>query len=323
MHVEVKILNKLVKLLKNETHRISALCLLYQLSYDDKHRGTYAFVPDLIEYVIAEILKPSSFQNSKGELEPEPTATALLVNLCSNNSCVGEICRMHNGKVVKTIIKRAFKTKSVLMMKMVRNMSQFDTAKELLLNYIDQIATNIKKSLEKCYDKFFNVEDDELHQINQKLNKNTKISNLEELEEVESFALECIGTLANLTNADLDYNLIITEYGLWEPICNVIHPKLKTPDDLILEIVILLGTCCIDDNCALTLANQGLIPLLIELLKNKQEDDELVCQIANVLNRLITHEKTRDQVVNESQAAAYMDQCGEIWRSREICGFEN
>ena len=300
MHVEVKILHRLVKLLKSEEHRISALCLLYQLSYDEKHRAVYAFVPDLIEHVIAEILKPSDGN------EPEPTATALLVNLCSNVACVGQISRLHNGKVVKALVKRAFKSKSVLLMKMVRNMSQFDAAKELLLNYIGDIAQNIKKYLEKCYDKFAEADDEKVEQSNQKLNSRMNRHNLEDLEEVESFALECIGTLANLTNADIDYNLIIEEYNLWEPISVALDPTSKTPDDLILEIIILLGTCCIDDACAVSLANQGLIQMLIELLKKKQEDDELVCQIVNVINRLITHEKTRYKVVNDSQAAAYI-----------------
>lgn len=290
---EVKMTQKLVKLLKTDEHRISALCLLYQLSYDEKHRAVYAFVPELIEHIVAELLKP------KNGTEPEPTATALLVNLCSNVACVGQVCKMHNGKVVKALAKRAFRQKSVLLMKMVRNMSQFDSAKDHLMNYIGELAQAIGSSLGKCYQKF--MEDDA-----PKSRLNERMANLEELEEVEAFALECVGTLANVTNADLDYNMIIDEYNLWEPIAMVLDPTSKTPDDLCLEIIILLGTFCIDDQCANNLASKGLIPLLIELLKQKQEDDELVCQIVNVINRLITHKATRELVVNQSQAGDYI-----------------
>merc|ERR1712071_258281 len=166
-------------------------------------------------------------------------------------------------------------------------------------NYICELAQAISSSLGKCYQKF--QEDDA-----PKSRLNERMANLEELEEVEAFALECVGTLANVTNADLDYNMIIDEYNLWEPIAMVLDPTSKTPDDLCLELIILIGTCCIDDQCALTLAQKGLIPLLIELLKQKQEDDELVCQIVNVINRLITHEKTRGEVVANSQAADYI-----------------
>jgi len=290
-----KIVQKLVTLLKTEEHRISALCLLYQLSYDEKHRAVYAFIPELVENIVAELLKPKNGQ------EPEPTATALLVNLCSNVACVGQLCKMHSGKVVKALAKRAFRGKSVLLMKMIRNMSQFDTAKELLMNYIGELAQAISNSLQKVYIKFMNEEDDI---PSSKLNQ--RMSNLEELEEVEAYALECIGTLANVTNADLDYNLIIDEYNLWDPISKILDPTSKTPDDLCLELIILIGTCCIDDQAAFSLASKGLIPLLIELLKQKQEDDELVCQIVNVINRLITHDKTRAEVVTNSQAADYI-----------------
>merc|ERR1711981_734723 len=107
---------------------------------------------------------------------------------------------MHNGKVVKALTKRAFKGRSVLLMKMVRNMSQFDPAKDILMNYIADLAQAISDSLTKCYNKFTN-NDGQGSKLNQRM------ANLEDLEEIEAFALECIGCLGNVTNADLDYNL--------------------------------------------------------------------------------------------------------------------
>ena len=78
IHTTLRPLPKLVKMMKSDEHRIPALCLMYQLSYDEKHRAQFGFTTDLIEHVVAEILKPKSGH------EPEPTATALLINLCSN-----------------------------------------------------------------------------------------------------------------------------------------------------------------------------------------------------------------------------------------------
>lgn len=40
-------------------------------------------------------------------------------------------------------------------------------------------------------------------------------------------------------------------------------------DDLILEVVIMIGTVSIDDACAVMLAKSGIIPALIELLNGK------------------------------------------------------
>lgn len=40
-------------------------------------------------------------------------------------------------------------------------------------------------------------------------------------------------------------------------------------DDLILEVVIMIGTVSMDDACAAMLAKSGIIPALIELLNGK------------------------------------------------------
>lgn len=40
-------------------------------------------------------------------------------------------------------------------------------------------------------------------------------------------------------------------------------------DDLILEVVIMIGTVSVDDSCAAMLAKSGIIPALIELLNGK------------------------------------------------------
>lgn len=42
-------------------------------------------------------------------------------------------------------------------------------------------------------------------------------------------------------------------------------------DDLILEVVIMIGTVSMDDSCAAMLAKSGLVPALIELLNGKNQ----------------------------------------------------
>lgn len=42
-------------------------------------------------------------------------------------------------------------------------------------------------------------------------------------------------------------------------------------DDLILEVVIMIGTVSMDDSCAAMLAKSGIIPALIELLNGKYQ----------------------------------------------------
>ncbi|XP_069794325.1 kinesin-associated protein 3a isoform X6 [Narcine bancroftii] len=95
----------------------------------------------------------------------------------------------------------------------------------------------------------------------------------------------------------------------------------STEDDLVLEVVIMIGTVSMDDSCAAMLAKSGIIPALIELLNAKQEDDEFVCQIVYVFYQMVFHQATRDVIIKETQAPAYLidlmhDKNAEI---RKVC----
>lgn len=48
-------------------------------------------------------------------------------------------------------------------------------------------------------------------------------------------------------------------------------------DDLILEVVIMIGTVSMDDSCAAMLAKSGVIPALIELLIGESFEREISC----------------------------------------------
>lgn len=43
-------------------------------------------------------------------------------------------------------------------------------------------------------------------------------------------------------------------------------------DDLVLEVVIMIGTVSMDDSCAALLAKSGIIPALIELLNGNDHN---------------------------------------------------
>lgn len=59
-------------------------------------------------------------------------------------------------------------------------------------------------------------------------------------------------------------------------------------DDLILEIVVFIGTSCTDSSAALFICNSGVLQCLIELLKAKQEDDEMVLQVRRNLSAILS-----------------------------------
>jgi hypothetical protein len=129
-----------------------------------------------------------------------------------------------------------------------------------------------------------------------------------------------LGTLANLTIPDLDWELVLKEYKLVPYLKDKLKPG-AAEDDLVLEVVIMIGTVSMDDSCAALLAKSGIIPALIELLNAQQEDDEFVCQIIYVFYQMVFHQATRDVIIKETQAPAYLidlmhDKNNEI---RKVC----
>uniref|UniRef100_H0VG98 Kinesin associated protein 3 n=1 Tax=Cavia porcellus TaxID=10141 RepID=H0VG98_CAVPO len=207
---------------------------------------------------------------------------SLCINLAANKRNVQLICE---GNGLKMLMKRALKFKDPLLMKMIRNISQHDgPTKNLFIDYVGDLAA--------------------------------QISNDEE----EEFVIECLGTLANLTIPDLDWELVLKEYKLVPYLKDKLKPG-AAEDDLVLEVVIMIGTVSMDDSCAALLAKSGIIPALIELLNAQQEDDEFVCQIIYVFYQMVFHQATRDVIIKETQAPAYLidlmhDKNNEI---RKVC----
>lgn len=53
----------------------------------------------------------------------EPEVIALAINLALNPGCADQLCDYKHGKGLKLLMKRAYKHKDSLVMKMVRNIS--------------------------------------------------------------------------------------------------------------------------------------------------------------------------------------------------------
>ena len=141
-------------------------------------------------------------------------------------------------------------------------------------------------------------------------------------EQDESFLTEVVGTLANLNIPDIDYQALMEEYGLVEWIKSKLKPH-AADEELILNVVVLVGTLCADDACAEILARSDIIQVLIELLHGKstairsfrcgargtssnsillarQEDDEAVLQICYVFYQLCFHKSTRNVIIKKT-----------------------
>ncbi|KAJ6653859.1 hypothetical protein lerEdw1_008607 [Lerista edwardsae] len=193
---------------------------------------------ELLILVVSFLKKLSIFMENKNDMlmkmlfecpdeRVDLELISFCINLAANKRNVQLICE---GNGLKMLMKRALKFKDPLLMKMIRNISQHDgPTKTLFIDYVGDLAA--------------------------------QISNDEE----EEFVIECLGTLANLTLPDLDWELVLKEYKMVPYLKDKLKPG-SAEDDLVLEVVIMIGTVSMDDSCAALLAKSGIIPALIELL---------------------------------------------------------
>ncbi|XP_029659747.1 kinesin-associated protein 3 isoform X4 [Formica exsecta] len=152
---------------------------------------------------------------------------ALGINLAINNK---NAQLMVENNRLQDLIKIAFRNQDALIMKMIRNISQHDSTKENFVEFVGDFAMALTQS------------------------------------DSQDFVLEVIGVLGNLELPDLDYSQVIQRCNLIPWIRNNLVPG-KAQDDLVLEVVIFLGTAAYDEDCARLLCKADILLSLIELLK--------------------------------------------------------
>lgn len=138
-----------------------------------------------------------------------------------------------------------------------------------------------------------------------------------------NFKIECIIALGNMTLQEVDFSQLMQTHNLLSWIKDVLTFG-KEKDDMVLQIIIFLNTSATYDELnAMLLCKGGVILALIELLKAKQEDDEIVLQIIFMFQQLLKNECTRNYMIKETETPAYLidlmhDKNVEI---RRICDF--
>lgn len=300
---EENIIEKLPRLLQNNNSDLvlSTLKLLFNLSFDAKLRGKMirvGLLPKLVKLLGQSEIKnkttilgllyhlsmddkvKSMFGNTdcipmitdmilESTIDrPKRELIALCINLALNNR---NAQLMLDNNRLQGLIRKAFHSQDPLIMKMIRNISQHDSTKENFIEFVGDFAMALNQS------------------------------------DSQDFLLEIVGVLGNLALPDLDYAQILQRCNLIPWIRNNLVPG-KGQDDLVLEVVVLLGTAASDEDCAGLLCKADILLSLIELLKAKQEDDEIVLQIIYVFYQISMHASTRDYLIRETgnEAPGYL-----------------
>ncbi|XP_049812415.1 kinesin-associated protein 3 isoform X1 [Schistocerca nitens] len=217
---------------------------------------------------------------------PEDELHLELIALCINLAINKRNAQMmiENNRL-QALMSRAFRNQDSLLMKMIRNIAQHEETKQNFVEFVGDIA----QAVIQCTN--------------------------------EDFVVECVGVLGNMTIPDLDFSQLMQRFNLIPWVSNIMVPG-KYEDDLVLEVVVLLGTAAADEGCAQILCKADILLSLIEMLKAKQEDDEMVLQIIYVFYQILRHIATRDYLIKETEAPAYLidlmhDKNTQI---RKVCG---
>ncbi|KAJ3093007.1 Kinesin-associated protein 3 [Quaeritorhiza haematococci] len=283
--VEKGFINKYAELLNNKMQQVTALQLLYMLSVDERNRSIFS-VTDCIPLLIKTILE------HKGERVPVEVM-ALAINVAANPRNAEVICE-DNG--LKFLMKRAIKTRDTLLFKMLRNISQHEgDTKMLFLDYIDDLMNLLLKA--------FNTPD---------------------------LLVEILGILGNLTIPDFDFAKLAEAYNLLDYVSKWLSTVItqtgapaRSPstngagagadgsgissnDDVTLEMIVLLGTMASDEGIAPMIARTNILPILMEMMMAKEEDDEIILQIIYAIYRLLLHDATRTVLITKTQVVSYL-----------------
>lgn len=299
----LNLIEKLPRILMIEDPNLqnSTLRLLFNLSFDTKLREKIikiGFLPKLVslleegkhQKIILQLLYHLSIEDRvkamfsytncltllmnmllvDQDIESDKEKTNVLVTLCINlalNSRNAEL--MLKNRQLEILMIQAFGQKNTLLLKVIRNMSMHSNVKHYFVDYIGDIANCVQK------------------------------------EKDENVKLECLGTLGNLIIPDLDYYHLLEKYNLNNLILKWLQNHLL-PDDFILEVINFIGTAASDPISAEHFCRNGTVDLLINLLKEMQEDDEIVLQILYVFYQICRHANCQNYLIKETDAPAYV-----------------
>lgn len=340
------LISKVTKVITSGDHPALAnvsLRLLYNLSFDDQFRGTlikHNFVPKLIELlsaktkhnvpIILHLLYLLSADESAKQafastdilgmvtrmiLESQaeyvnPEVMALAINLATQQEYAEKIV---SSGGLKFFVKRALKTKDTLLLKMIRNVAGACSGNSTL-----QIA-------------FLEYIDDFMHSLLETNNPEVQV--------------EILGMIAALQIPDFDWAKLAETYDLFSWITRRIQVNIQQSrtddgptrfagqqdfvgltedDDIILELVILIGNMAMDDGCIPLFLKHGILNQLMDILVTKEEDDEIILQTVFAFYQLLLHEPTRNLLVNKTDVVGYFidllyDKNVEIRKSCDAC----
>lgn len=201
------------------------------------------------------------------DLHAAPELISLAVNLTQNSRNAEVLCE---GDGFSRLVHRGLQTEDPLLWKVIRNISQQDTQMKLKFKPFLQHLIHIIKDPETT----------------------------------NELLVEVLGSLGNLNIPQFDPFYLVKEHSLMDFLAAHLVPG-EVEDDIVLEVVIFIGTLCSESTAAL-IVQAGLVEKLFQLMSDKKEDDEMVLQISFCFHKLLTFQPTREALLRYTQVVFYL-----------------
>jgi len=114
--------------------------------------------------------------------------------------------------------------------------------------------------------------------------------------ESHDFLVEILGTIGNIALTGMRFAETMANTNIIEYLTKLLVPGFAE-DDIILAVVICIGTFATDPNTAPFLADQRLCHMLNKLFVEKIDDEEIALQLSYTLFKLLMHEPTRKSIL--------------------------
>lgn len=220
------LLTGLMESLRRPNFTQISIRILYHLSQNVEHRRMMAFT-SIPLHIVSLLLKTNKKQVDKEIM-------ALAINLSLEPRCAEAICFASTGDgnsdVFHQLMKKAHTTLDIYMLKMLRNISSHGPPlRDLFRRYLHELVSMV------------------VHQQNSP--------------DSHDILVEILGILSPLNLPDVPWGDIISQGGLIEFAIRILTPGVAE-DDIILELVILIGCWSSDPSASVLLAHPGLIRTL-------------------------------------------------------------
>eukprot|EP00232_Nephroselmis_pyriformis_P016886 CAMPEP_0182884136 /NCGR_PEP_ID=MMETSP0034_2-20130328/18803_1 /TAXON_ID=156128 /ORGANISM="Nephroselmis pyriformis, Strain CCMP717" /LENGTH=702 /DNA_ID=CAMNT_0025017309 /DNA_START=48 /DNA_END=2152 /DNA_ORIENTATION=+ len=201
------------------------------------------------------------------DLRSAPELIALAVNLTQNARNAEVMCE---GDGLHLLVQRAMHMSDELCFKVVRNLSQQDL--EIKRKFKPYILPMVR---------IIRAEDTS-----------------------SDLLVEVMGCIGNLNIPEFDFLKLVREHQLLDFLAMHLQPGV-VEDDIMLEVVIMVGTLCTADT-AREIVDAGLVTKLYHLMSEKKEDDEFVLQITYAFHRLLLHEASQLALLENTKVVYYL-----------------